>query len=450
MANLESALIQSLKQGVASAATLGQTLGVSQPTLSGALRALERAGHVVRTSATRGARYGLRRPVGTVGSEWPVNQVDGQGKIRELGRLYALHREQYFFKSALPALQGLSDGLPYFLQDARPAGFLGGAVPRAFPELQLPDRVVDWSDDHVISFLTQRGTDTIGDLITGGAALDRYLQSVAGRPSAQLSDRPIVYPAMASAAMAGTPAGSSAHGEQPKFTVPLQDGDRVVHMLVKFSPPRGTVLGQRWSDLLVAEHVAHEQLREQGINACDSRVLEFADRTFLEVRRFDRVGSEGRRGVVSLQALGTAHDGQLDNWIAAAQRLGALRLISQDDVARIRLLSAYGELIGNTDRHFGNLSFYDRYDATFSLAPVYDMLPMLFAPQSDQIIARQLQPAPPSAATLPVWPRARQMAESYWDRLRKHERISKDFIQISEHSLRALQGLPRAGAFAAH
>jgi serine/threonine protein kinase HipA of HipAB toxin-antitoxin module len=249
--------------------------------------------------------------------------------------------------------------------------------------------------------------------------------------------------------MAGTPAGSSAHGEQPKFTALLKEGEGLRHMLVKFSPPRATPLGQRWSDLLFAEHLAHQHLREHGIDACNSRVLEYADRTFLEIERFDRTASEGRRGVTSLLAVDTARYGQLDNWIAAAERMNAQGLISGDAMETIRLLSAFGELIGNTDRHFGNLSFYDRYDGKFGLAPIYDMLPMLFAPQSDQIVARELQPSGPSASTLQLWPRARQMAEVYWDRLRQHDGISREFIQISEHSLRALQALPRAGAFAA-
>ncbi len=41
-------------------------------------------------------------------------------------------------------------------------------------------------------------------------------------------------------------------------------------------------------------------------------------------------------------------------------------------------------LIGNTDRHFGNVTLFDRYEGPFELAPAYDMLPMLFAPQHQQ------------------------------------------------------------------
>jgi hypothetical protein len=59
------------------------------------------------------------------------------------------------------------------------------------------------------------------------------------------------------------------------------------------------------------------------------------------------------------------------------------------------------QLIANTDRHFGNLAFYDNYNGRFELAPVYDMLPMLFAPEHDQTVARIFQPPDPTSDTLP-------------------------------------------------
>ena len=64
---------------------------------------------------------------------------------------------------------GVTDGLPYFLRDQRPAGFLGRGV-ATLPELALPQRVTDWSGDHYLRYLTQRGSDTVGDLILGDAA----------------------------------------------------------------------------------------------------------------------------------------------------------------------------------------------------------------------------------------------------------------------------------------
>ncbi|MFK5108420.1 transcriptional regulator, partial [Klebsiella pneumoniae] len=92
-------------------------------------------------------------------------------------------------------------------------------------------------------------------------------------------------------------------------------------------------------------------------------------------------------------------------------------------------------LTANTDRHFGNITLFDDYTGPFRLAPAYDMLPMLFAPQNDQIVARQFEPPSPRAAWLPVWSRARALAETYWNRLIAEERLSGEFRQLCSSSL---------------
>ena len=60
------------------------------------------------------------------------------------------------------------------------------------------------------------------------------------------------------AALAGDVPGSSAGGEQPKFTATVDDGGTLRHVLVKFSPTLDTLVGRRWADLLVCEHLAAE------------------------------------------------------------------------------------------------------------------------------------------------------------------------------------------------
>jgi hypothetical protein len=76
-----------------------------------------------------------------------------------------------------------------------------------------------------------------------------------------LAARARQYPALADAAIAGDPAGSSAAGEHPKFTAVLQRGSQVRQVLVKFSPTINDRVSQRCSDLLVAEHLASKALR---------------------------------------------------------------------------------------------------------------------------------------------------------------------------------------------
>jgi hypothetical protein len=343
---------------------------------------------------------------------------------------------------------GLFDGIPYYLQDARPGGFLGRAVPTAYPELALPPHVIDWTDDHFLVYLMRRGAGHVGDLIAGAEALNRYIDAADAPPVVRPEERSATYPALARAAMAGTPPGSSVQGEHPKFIVSVADREHRTEMIVKFSPPETTPIGQRWADLLVAEHLAHKVLAEREIPASRSTVLRFEDRVFLEVERFDRVGAEGRRGAVSLLALDAARYGRLDSWAECAQRLAADKLLSAQDAEHIRLLDLFGALIANTDRHFGNVTLFDRYEGPLQLAPAYDMLPMLFAPQNDQIVERQYEPARPTAASLSLWPHARALAEVYWERLTQEPSLSGEFRELSGRCLAALRTVSSRGLLA--
>jgi len=444
MPDTASTVTHRLGQGPATAAELINALGVSQPVLSRLMQDLRREGRVVRIGAARSARYGLLRAVpGAGGTTWPVYRIDERGKIHPLGHLHSLARDHYFSDCEPPRLQGVTEGIPYFLQDHRPEGFLGGAIPTAYPELALPARVVDWTDDHYLAYLTRRGSDTVGDLIVGAEALERYLSLLKTRQSVTVKRRATEYPRLANAAMAGGNPGSSAHGEHPKFTAMLDDGRLRTHVIVKFSPPRATRLGARWADLLVAEHLAHEHLGSNGIAACRSTILEFDDRIFLQVERFDRIEAEGRRGVVSLLALDTSRYGQVDRWSSSAARLCNDRLLSEEDLNRTRLLEAFAMLTANTDRHFGNVSLFDRYEGRFELAPVYDMLPMLFAPQNDQLVEREFDPPDPTADTITAWGRAYTLAEEYWALLVSDTRISEEFRTLSNHCLTALRATPQ-------
>jgi hypothetical protein len=446
MALPESAILAQLATGPTTAAELMASLRVSQPVLSRTMQALLRDGRALRFGAARSTRYAVRRAVAGAGSRWPIFQVDDRGDLCEIGRLYALEPRHYLFEGAKKALAGLTDHIPYYLQDQRPAGFLGRTVPSAWPELALPPRVVDWTDDHYLAWLTRRAPDTVGDLIVGEESFDRYLASLRQRKAVRAADRSTEYPALADAAIGGRHPGSSAHGEHPKFTALLDDGSTRTHVIVKFSPPRTSQVGQRWADLLTAEHIAHEHLAANGVTACRSAIFEYGERAFLEVERFDRVGDEGRRGVVSLLAVDTARYGNLDRWASCAARLAADRLITSADADRIRLLEAFGQMIANTDRHFGNLALYDQYDGQFALAPVYDMLPMLFAPINDQIVERAFEVPDPTAETLSAWPQARALAEGYWERVSTEARISGEFRLLARQALDALRAAPLRAA----
>jgi hypothetical protein len=155
---------------------------------------------------TRGARYALRRSVGVGDSTWPVYSVDERGVVQKIATLGSIHPSSYFATGELERIQGFFTGIPYYLQDARPAGFLGRAVPSMYPELKLPARVADWTDDHFLTYLVQRATDSVGSLMVGAAALDRHLAGTQAPPVVSTKDRKRAYPKFAADAMAGTPA----------------------------------------------------------------------------------------------------------------------------------------------------------------------------------------------------------------------------------------------------
>jgi hypothetical protein len=447
-----AALLNELGKGIRSVADLKGALGVSQPSLSRALRPLIQARSAMQLGVTRGARYALRRTVADIGSAWPLYRIGRQGEVNELGTVNALAAAQYFVDAAttMKALGngGVTDGLPYFLQDQRPGGFLGKAVPTRYPELRLPPRVIDWSDEHYLRYLTRHGSDTVGDLILGESALNEHLAGKARPKTIRNQERAARYPKLAIEVMEGALPGSSAHGEHPKFLAAIATAGIIRQVLVKFSPPIETALGRRWADLLIGEHHAHSLLRRAGLPACESRTYEFADRFFLEVDRLDRDGAEGRIGITSLMAISLARHGELDDWISASKRLHADGCIDAPTLEQVRFIATFGELIANTDRHFGNLAFYDDYSDHFSLAPVYDMLPMLFAPQNDQIVARVFGPPGPTANSHRAWAPARELAERYWQALSEDLSISAGFRKTCAACLSALKGLPRTGVYA--
>jgi hypothetical protein len=208
--------------------------------------------------------------------------------------LVAIERDQYYAGSGPARVSVLGEGLPCFLQAARPSGFIGRAIPLLHPDLGLPPRVVDWTDEHVLTFLTRRGEDTVGDLFVGPGRA----------PEVQRADR-----------------------------------------------SRGRV---------------HARVR-QVLTAARTELIEGGDRVFLESERFDRVGSHGRR---------LCDDASL----------------SSADAECVALLDAFGALIANTDRHRRNVSLFDRREGRFELAPVHDMLPMLYAPVDGDVIEREFHP----------------------------------------------------------
>ena len=151
---------------------------------------------------------------------------------------------------------------------------------------------------------------------------------------------------------------------------------------MKFAQPAAGDAAERWADLLACEHLALTCLRDAGVPAAASQLIQTDSHTFLEVERFDRTPDVlGRRGFVSLLALSSAFVGEATTtWGVAAEALLAQRWGDRDTATTMAHLHAFGRLIGNSDTHQGNLGFLLVDRGPLPLAPVYGMLPMSLAP----------------------------------------------------------------------
>lgn len=427
--------------GVLTSAELQELLGVSQPTVSRALAPLIQAGQVQKVGAARSQRYVLPRTVPGVGSEVLVMRIDAQGRPSPFARLVPLEGGAFWVDEA-DGVSARHDGLPWFLDDMRPQGFMGRTFAHAHPELQLGHDPGHWSDDDVLRAMTLYGDDLPGNLIMGEAAFQRFhtLPTRASRVASAAD-----YPQLAEQAMRGTHPGSSAGGEQPKFCT-LTAGR---HVIVKFSPAGDAPADQRLRDLLVCEHLALHTLAQAGLPAAPTQLFMGAGRVFLESERFDRTPQSsddpqnlgGRIGMVSLQVYNAEYVGEIDNWAATANRMAARHLLTPDDARTLRLLEAYGQLIANTDRHYGNISLVLKGD-DWALSPTYDMLPMLYAPVGGELVPRDFasRPLQPTAATLGEWDEARRLALAFWQAAAADERVSADFRAIAAENARHVGG----------
>lgn len=421
-----------LQGGVLTSAVLQALLGVSQPTVSRALAPLIQAGQVQKVGAARSQRYLLPRTVPGVGNEVLVMHIDPQGRPSPFARMVPLEGGA-FWVDEVDGEHRRHDGLPWFLDDMRPQGFMGRTFAHAHPALQLGHDPRHWSDDDVLRAMTLYGDDLPGNLIMGEAAFQRF-HTLPARASRVASAAD--YPQLAEQAMRGTHPGSSAGGEQPKFCT-ISAGR---HVIVKFSPAGDAPTDQRMRDLLVCEHLALHTLAQAGLPAARTQLFLGAGRVFLESERFDRTplsGDDplslgGRIGMVSLQVYNAEYVGEIDNWAATANRMAARNLLTQADARTLRLLEAYGQLIANTDRHYGNISLVLKGD-DWALSPTYDMLPMLYAPVGGELVPRDFagRPLQPTAATLGEWAEALTLARAFWQAAAADERVSAGFRAIA-------------------
>jgi biotin operon repressor len=420
-----------LEQGPASSREIQAATGMSQAAVSRHLQKL--AGRLVTVRTGRTPIYHLTKNAFGGGDRLPLFMVDAGGNITTLAFIRPLVSGR-FYVEALPGApelllgesgDGLYDGLPYFLHDMSPQGFLGRQIAREVHE-RFPDFPPDpkwWTADHIGRFLLANGDDQPGNLIFGEQAALRVRKKPEAVDDAE-------YARMADKVMAGEIPGSSAGGEQPKFAVFSKH--RNEHVIVKFSPPGDTETARRWRDIIITEFHALETLRKHGLPAAEARLLEEGERLFLESRRFDRTGEHGRSSMISLAAIDAEFVGVDSNWPLVLQRLCDQRRIDREHVAAAERLWCFGKLINNTDMHLGNMSFA-MHGARFEPLPAYDMCSMGFAPKSGgELAPYAFVPRLPehSSLTEEGYEAVRAAAECFWDSVAQDTRISREFREF--------------------
>jgi hypothetical protein len=427
--SLPATLVDALGDGFRSAPELARLLGVSQPTVSRMLRAAGDA--VLRVGRARATRYALAAPVFGSATAIELCRMDRRGRSAQLAVLRRLRNGHFLVQPDIPVFwllgeagDGVFPGLPCFLEDLRPAGFLGRSIGRSLAAVQgYPPDPRDWSDELLGAWLLDHGEDAAGHILVGAGARGR-----AQRPAGPaVTDRAQDYPRLADASMQGGLPGSSAAGEQPKFTAYLND---IGHVIVKYSPAGNGREAQRWRDLLRCEAHALALLDAHGVPVARTTVHEFEGRVFLESLRFDRHGAIGRAPGMSLGAVAAEFTGELQSWSVAAVALQERGLMDVETVRRIAWLELFGRWIGNSDMHPGNLSLHP-YREGFALNPVYDMLPMAWAPVRGEL--------PPVHHTLPgrgvhadeLWVATLETARTFWEAVEHDLAISVAFRHIA-------------------
>lgn len=428
------------------AGALLERMQVSRPTLMRAIQAL--GSQVVSRGRARRTAYAARRAIRGNTNPIPLFRVDEAGRGHEVAMLEAIYpqgcalqfQEEFQWPLQDAMKDGWFEGIPYPLDDMRPQGFLGRNFAHQYaPLLQASEDLLAWDEDDVLHALTILGWDQPGNYILGEPAYRKFLQQTQAG-ALFLSDYEIgtVYPERAAQALQFGVADSSAAGEFPKFTARRMLNGTPTHVIVKFSGAEASPQEQRWSDLLVCEHLALCAIAEVlNINAAQSRIYQMSNRTFFEVDRFDRHGETGRSGVCTWFSINAALFGfSGKSWLAGANELLGSGLISAEAALNIRRLWHFGRLIANSDMHDGNLAF----QPGLALAPAYDMLPMMYAPQRGvELVERTYAPQAPMPGERKEWIPAAEAARAFWLRAAADGRISQRFQRICRENMEKLE-----------
>ena len=421
-------LVEFLEQGPATSNAIQAATGLSQAAVSRQLRRM--ASSIVTIRSGRTPKYVMTKSAFGGSDRLPLTMVDAHGNTVPAAYIRPLVAGGYYVEPSAgmsPLLlgcngDGLYEDLPYFLYDLCPQGFLGRQIAinmhSQFPE--FPPDPKSWTSNHIGRYLTSNGDDLPGNFKFGEQAMLRFRR----KPEHIDDDE---YPRIAEQVMEGEIPGSSAGGEQPKFTAFSKRSKS--HVIVKFSPQGNNEISRRWRDILITEYHAIEALHRHECPAAETRLFESGGRLFLESQRFDRSGEYGRMSMISLASIDAEFVGLGASWPRVLASLEAKRLIAHAHVIDAEYIWCFGKLINNTDMHLGNLSF--AIDGNiFRLLPVYDMCSMGFAPRSGgEVAPYSFVPKNPERVVVndETYDLVKQLAAFFWDSVAKDDRISGEF-----------------------
>ncbi|MBK7052059.1 MAG: HipA domain-containing protein [Rhodoferax sp.] len=415
--------------GMASSSQIQAALKVSQPTVSRLLASV--ADDVIACGSGKASRYAVAQPIGRFPAQQPIWLIAENGLPTRLGTLSLLAKAQLHIEAPgvnevfepTPAAQ-----LPWYLSPLRAQGYLGRLLAQQLAAQGLAPNPDTWGSESVL-LAAIHTHDAPGALLLGEVAAHHP-----ARPLALPTLNPgAVLDHLASDVAKTLPMGSSAGGEQPKFLATNEAGDPC---LVKFSPPRGTPFGERWSDLLCAEALCNEVLTRHGSSTAQSHIVQTATRTYLVSQRFDRVGRYGRQHIVSVGAAHAAFvKGGYVNWAATADVLVRQGRLKKEEAETLRTHLHFGRLIGNTDMHSGNAGLFvkgatlaELSKGQFALAPVYDMLPMRWKP--DPMVG--LPDYAPFELDFSLATQAStSAARNFWMSLAEHPLVSRSLQEVA-------------------
>lgn len=422
-----------LERGPATSKEIQTATDQGQSTVSRQLR--EMGNCVVRMQLGRSVQYALTQSAFGGDDTLPLHQVDAYGNhvcaalIRPLSHGGFLLEPRPGSSSILlgESQNGYYDDLPFFLSELRPQGFLGRQIASELASLsdEFPSDPRRWTTHHIGRYLIAVGDDLPGNLIFGDQTILRLRRK-------NVLSRREDYPKLAESALRGDLIGSSAGGEQPKFTA--FSTERSAHVIVKFSPPGEDAVARRWRDILITEFHAAGVLHSADFPAAESSLFELEGRLFLESQRFDRSGEYGRLSMISLQAVDAEFVGNGSSWKSVIKTLREKGLITTEHVFDADVLWEFGRQINNTDMHLGNLSLGIEGNI-FRLLPVYDMCSMGFAPKSGEVRPFEFAPPDYSGSINEALKKGVEVLVSqFWERMINDPRLSSEFRRFIENS----------------